>query len=220
MPALTSAEVRATFLDTAEVACSVLALPEVAERWEQPSALRLLSVRGLAGHLLRGAGTVDVYLDRPEPSGAEPISAAAYYARVLPALAEDISSAPIHAAIRERGEEQAAGGPERLAAEGAAICLRLRERLGAEPEERLVSVYQGTVIRLDEYLVTRLIELTLHVHDLCISVGVPTPELPEAARAAAIDTLVEVARQRHGDVAVLDALARRERDRIAALRVM
>jgi hypothetical protein len=218
VPTLSTQEVRATFLDTAEVACSVLALPEVGRRWEQPSALRLLSVRGLAGHLLRGAGTVEVYLDRPEPTGAEPISAAAYYARALPE-AEDIT-APIHAAIRERGEHQASEGPERLAAEAAEVCLRLRERLAAEPAERLVSVYQGVVIRLDEYLLTRLVELTLHIEDLCMSVGVPTPELPEAARGAAIDTLVEVARRRHGDTAVLHALARRERDTVAALRVM
>ncbi|MDB5113840.1 MAG: uncharacterized protein JWL78_910, partial [Chloroflexi bacterium] len=111
MPALTSPEVRGAFLDTAEVACSVLSLPEVARHWDEPSALRLLSVRGLAGHLLRGAGGVDVYLDRPEPGG-EPITAAAYYARVLPE-AEDITS-PIHTAIRERGEDQAAEGPERV----------------------------------------------------------------------------------------------------------
>jgi hypothetical protein len=217
MAALTSPEVRAAFLDAAEVACTVLALPEVARRWDEPSALRLLSVRGLAGHLLRGAGTVEVYLDRPEPGG-DPITAAAYYARALPGDA-DLSS-PVHTAIRERGEEQAAEGPERLAAAAAEACARLRERLAQEPEGRLVSVYQGVVIRLDEYLLTRLVELTLHIDDLCVSAGVPTPELPEAAGAAAIGTLVEVARLRHGDTAVLHALARRERDTGAALRVM
>ena len=83
-----------------------------------------------------------------------------------------------------------------------------------------MSVYQGIVIRLDEYLLTRLVELALHIDALCVSVGVPAPELPEAARAAAIGTLVEVARLRHGDTAVLNALARRERDTGAALRVM
>ncbi len=217
MPPLTSPEVRAAFLDTAAVACTVLALPEVARRWDEPSALRLLSVRGLAGHLLRGAGTVEIYLDRPEPGG-EPITAAAYYARALPEDA-DLSS-PIHTAIRERGEVQAAEGPKRVAAAAAEACARLRERLAREPAGRLVSVYQGVVIRLDEYLLTRLVELTLHIDDLCVSVGVPTPELPEAAGAAAIGTLVGVARQRHGDLAVLHALARRERDGAAALRVM
>lgn len=217
MPALTSPEVRAAFLDTAEVAAAVLALPEVAREWDGPSALRLLSVRGLAGHLVRGATTVEVYLDRPEPAG-EPITAAAYYARAVPDGADLTSE--IHTAIRERGEAQAAQGPERLAAVAAAACVRLRERLHREAAGRLVSVHQGVVIHLDEYLLTRLVELTLHIDDLCVSVGVPTPELPAAAGAAAIGTLVEVARLRHGDTAVLNALARRERDPGDALRVM
>jgi len=213
----TAARVRAAFLETADLAASVLARPEVARVWEAPSALRLLSVRGLAGHLVRGATTVEVYLDRPEPDG-EPISAAEYYARALPEN-EDITT-PIHTAIRERGEGQAAAGPERLAADAAAACARLRERLASEPTTRLMSVYKETVLRLDDYLRTRLVELTLHIDDLCVSIGVPTPELPVAARAAAIETLLEVARLRHGDLAVLRALARRERDPVDALRVM
>jgi hypothetical protein len=217
VPDLTSREVRGAFLDTAEAASALLATPEVARRWEDPSALRLMSVGALAGHLLRGAGTVEVYLDRPEPAG-EPLTAAAYYTRALPD-SDDITS-PIHSAIRERGEDQAAGGPARLAAEAAAVSLRLRERLAAEPPGRLVSVYQGIVILLDDYLLTRLIELTLHIDDLCLSAGLPAPELPEAARTAAIGTLVEVARLRHGDTAVLAALARRERDHVSALRVL
>jgi hypothetical protein len=210
-------EVRAAFLDAADVAASVLASPEVARRWEEPSALRLFTVRGLAGHLLRGATTVEVYLDRPEPTG-DPISAAEYYARALPEL-PDITT-PIHTAIRERGDEQAAGGPERLAEDARAACRRLRTRLAAEPEGRLMTVYKETVVEIDEYLRTRLLELALHIDDLCVSVGIPTPDLPAAATAAAIATLVGVARLRHGDVAVLTALARRERDSASALRVM
>lgn len=217
MPELTAEVLRAAFLDSAEVAPSVLARPEVARFWEAPSALRLLSVRGLAGHLVRGATTVEVYLDRPEPAG-EPVSAAEYYARALPEDG-DITG-PIHTAIRERGEEQAAAGPERVAEDAAAACARMRDRLASEPVGRLMSVYKDTVVRLEDYLRTRLLELTLHVDDLCVSVGVPTPHLPPAATAAAIDTLLDVARLRHGDLAVLRALARRERDPAAVLRVM
>jgi hypothetical protein len=83
-----------------------------------------------------------------------------------------------------------------------------------------MSVYQETVIRLEDYLRTRLVELTLHVDDLCVSIGVPTPEMPAAATAAAIATLLDVARLRHGDMDVLRGLARRERDLAQALRVM
>jgi Mycothiol maleylpyruvate isomerase N-terminal domain len=199
------------------VACSLLGLPEVARRWEEPSALRLFSVRGLAGHLLRGAGSVEAYLDRPEPHDAEPLTAAAYYARAVP---ENDITTPLHVAIRGRGEEEAAGGPERLAARAAAVAGRLRVRLGEEPAERLVSVLRGMVLSLDEYLSTRLVELVLHVEDLCVSVDVPVPALPAAATSTAIATLVEVGRLRHGDAAVLRALARRERDTVDALRVL
>lgn len=212
--------VRATFLETAGVAASALALREVARRWQEPSALRLLSVRGLAGHLLRGAGSVDAYLDRPEPTGATPISAAAYYLQVTAALTEEDLAGPAHTAVRRRGEEQAAAGPEAVATEARALVDRLRRRLAAEPPERLVSVYQGLVLRLDDYLVTRLVELVLHLEDLCVSVDVPAPAMPVAATSAAIATLVEVARLRHGDAAVLRALARRERDAAEALRVL
>jgi hypothetical protein len=217
VPESTDAEVRAAFLDTADLAASVLGRPEVARFWDAPSALRLLSVRGLAGHLLRGATTVEVYLDRPEPTG-EPIDAAEYYNRALPE--DDDITTPIHTAIRERGESQAAAGPRRLAEDAAEACARLRGRLATEPVGRLMSVYKETVIRLEDYLRTRLVELTLHIDDLCVSVGIPTPEMPGAATSTAIETLLEVARLRHGDVALLRALARRERDPAAVLRVM
>jgi hypothetical protein len=116
--------VRDTFLETADMASAPLGHTE-ARRWEEPSALRQLSVRGLAGHLFRGAGAVEAYLDRPEPD----------------------------------------------------------------------------------------------VEDLCVSVGIATPELPAEASGEAIRTLVEVARLGHGDAAVL-RLTRRERDAVEALRVM
>jgi Mycothiol maleylpyruvate isomerase N-terminal domain len=212
--------VRATFLATAGVAASALALREVARCWREPSALRLLSVRGLAGHLLRGAASVEVYLDRPEPTGAAPISAAAYYTQVSSAVTEQDLAGPAHTAVRQRGEEQAAAGPEAVATEATALVDRLRRRLAAEPPERLVSVYGDLVLRLDDYLVTRLVELVLHVEDLCVSVDAPAPAVPAAATSAAIATLVEVARLRHGDAAVLRAMARRERDAAEALRVL
>jgi hypothetical protein len=71
-----------------------------------------------------------------------------------------------------------------------------------------------------EYLRTRLVEFAVHVDDLAVSVGVPTPDLGSAADDEAIDVLVGIARIRHGDVAVLRALARRERDDVQALRVI
>ena len=73
---------------------------------------------------------------------------------------------------------------------------------------------------LDDYLVTRLIELVVHTDDLAVSLDVAAPPIPAAATGLVITTLVEVARIRHGDTAVLRALTRRERDAVAALRVL
>ena len=54
-------------------------------------------------------------------------------------------------------------------------------------------------------------ELVVHADDLAVSVGATAPAVSEAAAVAAIDALVTTARAAHGDIAVLRALARRER---------
>jgi hypothetical protein len=94
---------------------------------------------------------------------------------------------------------------------------RLRARLEGEPEGRLVKA-RDEVLRLDDYLRTRIIELAVHTDDLCVSIGRETPPLPGVA--VAIEALVEVAILRHGELAVLRALARRERDPDQVLRVI
>lgn len=90
------------FLEAVTVGGGLLRTPEVARRWAEPSALPELSVRGLAGHLVRSSVQVQTYLDRPEPNGPT-ISAAEYFATVVDT--DDIS-APVHRAVRERGEER------------------------------------------------------------------------------------------------------------------
>lgn len=199
--------VRLLFLDTLCAVRPLLASREVAALWDEPSALPEFSVGGLSSHLARAAVTVDNYLDRPEPTEDEPISAAAYYANLDP----DISS-PLHVAVRQRGEELAAGGHEVLLVEFDRLTTRLGVRLGREPGERLVRVAGDAVMRLDEYLVTRLVELTIHADDLVVSVGLDYPTLPSGALDLTLATLLDTARHRHGHGAVLRALSRRERD--------
>jgi hypothetical protein len=129
-------------------------------------------------------------------------------------------NADLHRAVRQRGVEAAPGPPEKFAARWAEAADRLRARLAAEPAGRRVQAYGDLVLTLDDYLVTRFVELVVHADDLAASLGVDPPPLPAAATGLAIATLVEVARGRHGDGAVLRALARRERDAIEALRVL
>jgi hypothetical protein len=207
--------IRSTFLDTITAVRPVIASPQIAAHWDEPSALPEFSVSGLAGHLVRATGSVDAYLNRPAPEQEVPISAAAYYTMVLDA---DISSS-MNVSIRQRGEEQAAGGQERLIAELDQLSARLRDRLPREPADRLLRVYGDLVLRLDDYLLTRIVELVVHADDLAVSVGIDLPALPPAALQIAITTLTDMARHRHGDLAVLRALSRRERDTLDALRV-
>jgi hypothetical protein len=220
-------QARAVFLEAMAAAVPLLEAPELAARWEEESALARFSVLGLAGHLLRATTSVEAYLDRPEPArGEEVLSAAAYYAA---AVYSDIGDArftgpdldgDLHRAVRARGEEAAAGGPEALARDWSQAAGRLTARLAAEAPDRRMRVFNNLVIGLDDYLATRLVELCIHTDDLAVSLGVDPPALPAAATGLAVATLVDLARHRHGDAAVLRALARRERDAVAALRVL
>jgi hypothetical protein len=208
-------DIRAAFLDAAGCAGELLGRPEVAEHWNEASSLAEFSVAGLAGHLLRGMKSVDLYLDSPEPDG-EAISAVGYFHALD--LPSDID-APVNRYVRRRGEQMAAGGPSAVAAEAQLLPARLASRLAGEGGGRRLSVVGDLVVGLDEYLRTRVVELVVHSDDLATSVGVDVA-IPEPAAAIAIDTLVGVARMRHGDLAVLRALARRERDGVQALRVL
>ncbi len=209
-------EIRRTFLDTTAVAIELLSAPEVAARWDEPSALEEFRVRGLAGHLSRAALTVESYLDQGSGDG-KPISAPEYYSVAVED--PDIHSS-FHEAIRQRGEESATGGPEATVARMRDCATRLEQRLEEEPATRVMTVHKGLVLRLDDYLVTRLIELVVHIDDLAVSVGVPTPDVAPMATDATIRALVDVARHRHGELAVIRAMTRRERDEHLALRVL
>jgi hypothetical protein len=207
---------REAFLATGRVAADLLARPEVEAAWDGPSALPEFTVRGLAGHLLRATGSVEAYLDRPEPDD-DPIGAAGYYVQ---AVDEPDVNSELHRAIRQRGEDEAAGGFAAVRDRSRELLDRLALRLAGEPPNRKVRAYKDIVLVIDDYLVTRMIELTVHVDDLAVSVGLPPPHLPAEAMRLSIGALVEAARLKHGDLAVLRALTRRERDQVQALRVL
>jgi hypothetical protein len=208
---------RDIFLATARSSHELLSSPEVAIKWNEPSALRHWSVKGLTGHLARATITVENYLDAQEPD-EDPISPAQYFAAALESDM-DITS-ELHTVVRQRGDEAAASGHAALVTQHAESLERLVLRLSEEPQARKVKVYKDLVLQLDQYLITRLIELVVHMDDLAVSVGVPCPPVPPEACELAISTLIELARAQNGDEAVLRALARRERDTIDALHVL
>jgi Mycothiol maleylpyruvate isomerase N-terminal domain len=206
---------RQIFLDSAAQALSLLASEEVAGRWDEPSVLATYEVSTLVGHLLRGISTVQTYLAEPEPE--EPsISAGEYFARLAPGVDPGSSA---NRSIRERSVEAAAGGPAATAARGAALLESLRRELASTAATRRVRVAGGLVMLLDDYLAARVVKLVVHGDDLALSCGIDF-EPGADATALATWTLVEVARLRHGELAVVRALARRERDAVEALRVL
>jgi hypothetical protein len=64
---------------------------------------------------------------------------------------------------------------------------------------------------LDDFLLTRLMELVVHADDLAYGVGLPAPDFPERVTAPVVDLLARLAVRRHGPVNVVRGLARAER---------
>ncbi len=214
---MTSSETRKAYLLAAERAAQLLAEGGVALCWQKESVLPGMSVGGLAGHLARSILQVEWFLDG-QVDGAEPVTPVHYYARLK---GTSIPDSELNVGVRARSEETATAGPAVVAEQARAAWQRLSERLTGEPADRRVAVLHrsGEEMLLDGYLQTRCVELAVHLEDLALSVGARTPA-PEAALGIAIDVLVAAARERHGDQAVLHALARRERDINHALRVL
>lgn len=198
-----------SYLAMADVGAALLRAPEVAARWTEPSALPEFRVSGLAGHL--GAATVfrvAEWLDNPVPDSAEPVDAVGFFALAMtPGMSPDD---PVSRRIREGSEAVAADGPSALADRVDATLAVLRTRFAQLSPDHLVRAFTG-VMRLDQCVLTRMIELAVHADDLAVSIGVATPEFPAYGTDLVITTLARLATAHHGVLPVLRALSRRER---------
>jgi len=166
--------IRQQFLGGARVVVAAISSTAVAAAWDAPSVLADQTVGGLAGHLARGSvWVVGEYLDQPEPDAAILDSADHYFETFM--TTADASS---NRAIRERGAAVAAAGPDAVTAHAAAALAALEVRLPAERPDRRTVVAGGATMRLDDYLLTRIVEQVVHLDDLARSVGrdgFPTP---------------------------------------------
>jgi hypothetical protein len=207
--------IRDAFLSVAQTAATLLREPALAAHWSDPSALADFSVGGLARHLANQV-TRTVPLLAAAPGGAA-VPVLEHYTRNA-WVTSGIDGAD-NLRIRRLGEEAAAGTtPEALADEVDAALVELRRIVPTEPAERVVD-FRDWALTVDDFLLTRVMELVVHADDLAVSLGVPTPSLPAAATEATIELLARIAAWRHGPLAVVRALARRERapETIAAL---
>ena len=200
--------IRDNYLAAAAATVALLRDPAVAAGWRTPSALPEFGVAGLAGHLAGQILVVSRALAGPTP--ADPVPLLDHYT-----LGRWIGSGldeEFNVSIRRSGEQVAADGPAALADRTDAELARLRDALPAEAPDRVIHIPGKTwSLRLDDYLVTRLMEIAVHNDDLAVSVGIAAPELPPAALEPVFDLLTRLAVRRHGPTAVLRALSRAER---------
>jgi Mycothiol maleylpyruvate isomerase N-terminal domain len=197
------------YLATADQAVTLLAEPEVAASWDEPSALTHMSVSALAGHLAAQIFSVDAVLAGPV-STEQTIPLLEHYARASWIGAP--LDGEVNTGIRARGEQAAAEGAEALSERAAAALEFQRNQIVKHSSDRAVFLPQtGWALTLDDFLVTRMLELAVHMDDLAVSVGVATPELPDAAFDPVLEVLSRLAATRHGQAALLRALARQER---------
>ncbi len=197
------------YLGAAGQAVALLREPDVAAAWDQPSALAEMTVGGLAGHLAFQILCVGQVLDAPA-GGREPVPLLGHYARALWVGAPLDSD--VNAGVRARGEAIGAEGATPLAERAAAALAGQQGTLPGLAGDRAVFIsWVGWALTLDDFLTTRTMELAVHLDDLAVSVGLATPDLPEAAFDPVLTLLARLAARRHGQAALLRALARAER---------
>ncbi|WP_328889345.1 maleylpyruvate isomerase N-terminal domain-containing protein [Streptomyces sp. NBC_00316] len=197
------------YLDTAAQAVTLLGAPEVAASWAKSSALAEMTVGGLAGHLAYQVFSVTSALQEPISKEA-PIPLLEHYARA--AWIDAPLDGEVNSGIRANGEDIASEGPQALLERARATLAEQKAALPPVRGDRVVFMPQtGWALSLDDFLVTRMMELAVHMDDLAVSVGIAAPELSATAFDPVLTLLAGLAARRHGQAALLRALARVER---------
>jgi len=197
------------YLAAAGQAAELLRKPEVAAAWDEPSALAEMTVGGLSGHLAYQIFSVGATLAEPA-SDEPPIPLLDHYARAA-WIGAPLDS-EVNTGIRARGEGIAAEGVRALSDEAASALAEQRVQLAERGAEEAVYLPQtGWALRLGDFLTTRTMELAVHMDDLAVSVGRDPAELPDSAFDPVLVLLARLAARRHGQAALLRALARAER---------
>jgi uncharacterized protein (TIGR03083 family) len=202
------------FREAAAAFAEIVDRPEVGRAWEQPSALDGYSVGAIVGHVNAAIGWLGPLLDAPAQPDLHPtpLDDLLRFVHGLKIDPDGADRHPRHDILRDQSERAARHGWESNRDKFRGLAERLTARLEGESADRLLDLRPTVpcVVRLGDWLPTRVLELVVHGDDLATSVGIDAPPPPEAA-AVAIDFMLAVARATHGNLAVIRALARRER---------
>ena len=196
----------AAFLVASDSMLQLLRHPSVRERWDEPSALAQMSIGELAAHLGNQPGLVAGAITHPT-SDRDPVPLLEHYARstwVGAALDENAN-----VGIRDSARQEAGVGSDRLLAQVEAAILELRDADDL-PHTARMPWWQWSV-SFEDFLVVRTMETVVHSDDLAASIGVEPAGLPDDVLEPVLSLLVMLSVRRHGQAAVVRALARRER---------
>ena len=197
-------EVRRAYLDAAAAAVELVGSPVVAERWDEPGACAGMTVGAIATHLVTSGIEMELAaLDAPEPPPSDRVLQPG---RFFSGQTLDLDHEQ-HRAIRTSSSDAAEAGGEAVRTRAVTAMASLATRLPGEADDRLVLVLERFTMTLDGFTTTRLVELLAHTDDLATSID-SQYEPPPAALTIVLDCLNDVARRRHGDRAVLRAVAR------------
>ncbi|SDD01652.1 maleylpyruvate isomerase N-terminal domain-containing protein [Glycomyces harbinensis] len=201
--------IRTHYLSAARTGLDLLAHDAVAASWTEPSALEGFTVGGLAAHLAQQITTVAAALDA-DHAGKEVVELFAHYDRAA-WLGTDIDD-DYNTAIRAGGEQGAEAGHAAVLADAATAFATLTAALPARPPGTLSGHARWPyAMALSNLLRTRILELVVHADDLAVSVRVATPDFDEGPFEIAGVILTRLAARRHGQAALVRALARSER---------
>lgn len=203
------ASIPTLFLEMGDTVGALLGRPEVERRWSEPSALANLTIGALAAHLSRAFTTAWLYMQADECAADESIDASGYFFRAFDRPDED--RAELDANIVQRASDDAEPGPIAVRELHARTVSDLRTKLIGEPADRGIEVFGGVCMPLDSYLVTRMVEAVIHSDDLAHSLGIETPTFAPDVVDIVMVALLGMAREIHGDVAMLREFARGER---------
>jgi hypothetical protein len=198
------------FLSAVSQSWELASSPQVREAWGRESSCAGMTVGGLAHHLLNQAVNTARGL-RVDPAGSpEPIALLEHYAR-----AAWVDAAPddqVNVGIRDSDNERALAGPDAVLAQAREHVDALPDLLAAPREPDTIFIpWQGWSLTTTDFLTTRMMEMVVHGDDLATSVDLPTPTYDDDVITSVLALLTSVAVRRHGQTALVRALARPQR---------
>jgi Mycothiol maleylpyruvate isomerase N-terminal domain len=200
------ADVKAALLEAGGALVAVAEAIDV-HRLDDP-ATDAWTLRELVAHASRGLLTIETTVAAPVDPAAQLIeSATAYFALAM-------SATQVHAGIEQRARDAAATVGDDPGGYVRAALARVAPLVAATPLDFEVQHAAGR-LRFEDYLATRVVELTLHTADIQLAIEVPV-EFPEAPSAITRDVLVLLV-GRADALAVACALTGRARPRCDVL---